>query len=171
MEIVSLSVEEWRQYRSLRLRALKEDPEAFSSIFEVEASKPDEFWQGRLGDASKGEKSWLLFAREAGKLVGMIGAYIPEGSGDTPTIVSVYVPSEERGKGISRRLMQEMLKTLSSKPDLRKVRLAVNITQIAAVNLYRAFGFQDIGRKPSMTGAGHTVEQLEMERPLPMERD
>ncbi len=165
-EYLSLPVEHWKEYRELRLRALREDPEAFSSVYATARDLPDDFWQGRLAKALQGEKEWLLFGRDQGRLVGMIGAFVEEGSPDTATIVSVYVPKEERGKGISRRLMEEMLMLLSEKPGLRKARLAVNVSQLAAVRLYEKFGFQEVGREPAETGEGKPVEQMIMERPL-----
>ncbi len=166
MDVLSLPVERWKEYRELRLRALREDPEAFSSAYATAKDLPDDFWQGRLTKALKGEREWLLFARESGKLVGMIGAYIAEGTTDTATIVSVYVPAEERGKGISSRLMEEMLAVLSRKPRLKLARLAVNVTQLPALKLYKRFGFYEIGREDAETGEAKPVEQVLMEKNL-----
>ncbi len=166
MEVISLPVEKWKEYRSLRLRALKEDPEAFSSSYATALAQPDEFWQNRLLTALEAQNQWLLFGREGDKLVGMIGAFIPEGSPDIAVVVSVYVPKEERGKGISTRLMEAILKTLAARPDLVIARLGVNVTQDAAIRLYRRFGFEEVSRAPSMTGEGRVVDQIEMERRL-----
>lgn len=166
IDVVTLPVERWKDYRSLRLRALKEDPAAFSSSYATAESQPDAFWQTRLRTALEGRDQWLLFAREGDKLVGMIGAFIPEGSLDTAVVVSVYVPGEERRKGVSSRLMQAILETLASQPGLRLARLGVNVTQVAAINLYRKFGFEEISREPSVTGEGQPVDQIEMQREL-----
>ena len=167
MEILKLPVDTWSQYRELRLRALKEDPEAFSSSYAMERQQPEEFWKKRLSDAERGERSWLLFARRDDKLIGMIGAYMEGDATETAKVISVYVPREERGNGISRRLMEEMLRVLSDVPMLKKARLDVNVSQLAAICLYRRFGFRETGRKPAVTGAGEAVEQLVMERHLP----
>jgi ribosomal protein S18 acetylase RimI-like enzyme len=166
VEILRLPVDHWQEYRDLRLRALKEDPEAFSSSHAVSQDLPDEFWKKRLADALEGQRSWLLFAKDNDKLVGMIGAFVDDGSTDTATVVSVYVPKEERGKRISARLMAEMLRALSETSSLRKAQLMVNVNQVPAVRLYRGFGFHEIGRQPSITGAGQLVEQMVMERQL-----
>jgi len=168
MDVLRLPVEKWKEYRDLRLRALKEDPEAFSSAYSASVDQPEAFWKGRLADAARGERAWLLLAKQDNKLVGMIGACIEEDSTDTATVVSVYVPREERGKGISARLMEEMLRVLSDVPALRKARLQVDVTQLAAIRVYRRFGFLEIGLEPSTTGAGEAVDQLVMERDLPV---
>lgn len=168
MDIVRLPIEKWSEYRDLRLRALQEDPEAFSSSYADSLEQPEQFWKTRLADAERGERSWLLFARKDNRLVGMIGAFIEGDSTETATVVSVYVPREERGNGISSRLMGEMLRVLSEIPTLRKARLDVNVSQVAAIRVYKRFGFSETGRKPAMTGAGEAVEQLVMERQLPV---
>ena len=106
MDIVTLPVEEWQAYRALRLRALREEPQAFSSSYATTLASPEETWKGRLEQALHGERAWLLFAREGGRLVGMVGAYMEQGDNDTATVVSVYVPKEERGK---QRVMAKLL--------------------------------------------------------------
>jgi ribosomal protein S18 acetylase RimI-like enzyme len=98
----------------------------------------------------------------------MIGAFTEGDTTEIATVVSVYVPREERGNGISSRLMEEMLRVLSDIPTLKKARLDVNVGQLVAIRLYRRFGFREIGRKPATTGAGEAVEQLVMERELPV---
>jgi len=170
VEIIQVPVEGWQLYRELRLRALKEDPEAFSSSYADGLNQPEELWRKRLTDAAVGEHSWLLFARQDDKLVGMIGAFLEDPSTDTATVVSVYVPKEARRQGISARLMQEMLRLLSRAPGLRKAKLAVNETQLGAIQLYRRFGFVETGVEPATTGAGQAVQQLMMERELPGEQ-
>ena len=169
MDICTLPVEKWREYRELRLRALREDQEAFSSAYADSLNQPEEHWKKRLFDAAEGERTWLLFARQDGQLIGMIGAYIETDSLDTATVVSVYVPREARGKGVSGCLMAEMLRVLSNRPGLRRARLGVNATQLAAIQLYRRFGFSETGMEPATTGAGQAVQQMVMERELPVD--
>ncbi len=166
MEVIRLPVESWREYRSLRLRALKEDGAAFTSSYAEAAAQPDEFWQRRLATALEGRNQWLLFGRADGRLVGMIGAYIPQESPSTAIVVSVYVPREERRKGISSRLMDAILEVLRARPELTTVRLGVNATQSAAIALYEKFGFVEVARAPDVTGEGRRVDQIEMERRL-----
>jgi predicted GNAT family acetyltransferase len=168
MDIVRLPIEKWSEYRDLRLRALQEDAEAFSSAYAKELQRPEQFWKTRLADAERGERSWLLFARQDNRLVGMIGAFTEGDSTETATIVSVYVPREQRGNGISTRLLEEMLRVLSAVPNLKKARLDVNVSQMAAIRLYKRFGFRESGKTPAVTGAGQPVEQLVMERQLPV---
>jgi predicted GNAT family N-acyltransferase len=166
MEIVKLSVGNWQEYKDLRLRALREDSQAFGANYEINYKYPEEEWKRRLNNASKGETNWLLFAKENDKLVGMIGAFLEDKAIDVATIISVYVPSEERGKGISNNLMKSILKELTRNSFLKKVKLTVNKNQISAVNLYKKFGFEEVGTQQFKMGNGELVDELIMERKL-----
>ena len=163
MEIGKLQIKDWQEYRDLRLRALKEDPQAFGASYAENAKHSEEEWKRRLDNAIKGEANWLLFAKENDKLVGMIGAFIEKGATDTATIIAMYVPIEERGKGISKKLMEGILNELSKKPFLKKVKLMVNKDQIVAVNLYKNFGFKEVGKLHFKMGNGQPAEELVME--------
>lgn len=86
---------------------------------------------------------------------------------DNATIYSVYVPKEERGKGIANKLMENLLTELSQKTFLKKVKLTVNTNQTSAVELYKKFGFQEIGTQQFKMGDGNLADELIMERQLP----
>src|SRR5947209_7654165 len=107
LEIIKLQPEDWQAYKSLRLEALRNEPQAFGSSYQENLQKPDVYWQGRLADAAEGKKSWLLFAKEKDRLIGMIGAFITDEK-DAAEIISVYVTKEKRGKGVSKALMTEI---------------------------------------------------------------
>lgn len=168
MEIIKLSIEDWQEYKKLRLRALKEDPQAFGASYKKNVKYPVKEWKRRLENALRGESNWLLFAKENDKLIGMIGAFIEEGSNDTATIIAMYVPKEERGKGISKKLIDGILNELSQKSFLKKARLMVNKNQIPAVDLYQKFGFREVGKLKFKMGDGKLAEELVMERDLPL---
>ena len=57
-------------YKELRLRALREEPQAFGSSYEANVNKPDSYWVERLNDVKSGN-GWLVFAEINDKLVGM----------------------------------------------------------------------------------------------------
>jgi hypothetical protein len=76
--ILQLPLDSWQEYKAIRLKALKTDPQAFLSPYSKESAYPDEKWQQRLEEANAGISSWVYFAQNEGKLVGMIGGYRPE---------------------------------------------------------------------------------------------
>src|SRR3972149_5620739 len=106
-EIIKLPIGQWQDYKELRLRALKTEPQNFSSPYAKEPVYPEEKWQQRLQSANEGLTSWMYFARQNGTLVGMIGGYRDENDlkNHTAQIWGVYVDPEQRGKGIAKDLM------------------------------------------------------------------
>ncbi len=162
MEIVRLKPGEWQAYKELRLAALKNDPQAFSSTYADQVQFPDSFWQGRLQDAAEGGKSRLLFAREGERLVGMVGAFLD--SKDTAGVISLYVTPEGRGKGIARGLITTILSEIREIPSVKKVILAVNARQEAAVHLYTNLGFKIVGQEESIMGDGNIYTEYQMEK-------
>lgn len=99
-EITRLPQERWREYRELRLAALKTDPEAFSSSYEEEAK----FSVGKWKERMKG----VVFALAEGEPIGMVG-YAFKDKAKTSHIAhvySVYVAPEHRGKGVGGALLK-----------------------------------------------------------------
>jgi ribosomal protein S18 acetylase RimI-like enzyme len=164
--ITRLPVERWREYRELRLRALKTDPQAFGQSYEEAVKHPEERWRQRLIDADQG-KSWLVFAERAGTLIGISGAYQwPEDiEANRAMIVAVFVDEFARGRGIGERLMQAVMDELAA-AGLASAILAVNPVQTAAVRLYEKLGFRVTGTEINLMGTGEQCEETVMERPL-----
>lgn len=163
LEIISLKPEDWKQYRDLRLRALKEEPQAFGSTYADNSKHPDEYWQQRLEDTLNKNAQWLVFARLNGVLVGMVGAFV-EKEPENAHVIVVYVTPEARGKSISKMLMKELLTRIKTNNVIKKITVDVNPEQEAALNLYKNSGFQVIKQYRMTLGDGkeHEVYQLQM---------
>ena len=164
VEILKLPVEAWRDYKTLRLEALRHDPQAYSSRYDDQRGYPDSFWQSRLADAAQGEHTWLLFARSGESLVGLVGAFREEDDPLAAHVVSVYVSPEARGRGISRRLMQALLAELAQ-AGIKKATLGVNTGQAAATHLYRGLGFTTVRtERQQVMGDGKVYDEDFMEK-------
>ncbi len=175
MQIVTLDPENWQLFRQIRLEALRTDPQAFSSRLAETEQRPDSHWQTRLAQAQEGKNSWLLFAREGDRIVGIIGAFREQGetpATGSPTlagvveIYSVFVRPEARGKGVGTALMAAVLDAAGRAEGARRARLTVNAAQSAAVALYRRFGFQVVEEREGILGDGKTCQELVMEKEL-----
>jgi ribosomal protein S18 acetylase RimI-like enzyme len=160
--ITKLSVSEWQSYKTLRLRALKEETKAFSSRYKDQVKYTDEQWQKRLATGKH-----MLFAKFGGKLVGMMVGYVPDPDKDKTTadIVSVYVSPEFRGRCISKKLLETLLKELKE-DGVTKTRLAVNKDQLPAFHLYQSFGFIVTGEEESIMADGLKHTELLMSKQL-----
>lgn len=175
IEIVKLSPDQWPAYQHIRLEALKNEPQAFSSSYITFSQKPDSYWQMRLAQAAEGTSGWLLFARPtppavtpstpADPVVGMIGAFRIDEEPGVAEIVSVYVTPAWRGKGVGRALMTAIIQTLCQEGSFHTLRLGVSDSQINAQTLYRSLGFQLKDSLQAVLADGKVHQEYLMERP------
>jgi len=160
--VVRLDPDQWPALKDLRLRALRNDPRAFAETYERAAAQPDELWKNRLLRAREGAESWLWFARQGDRLVGMVGAFVdPTASdGSLVNVVAMYVDAAVRRRGVGRRLLTALIDELQAR-GVRVLQLAVNETQHAALALYTDLGFQIYGQETLTMGDSQIyVEQL-----------
>jgi ribosomal protein S18 acetylase RimI-like enzyme len=167
VEIITLPPDQWQAYRDLRLRALREDPQAFGASYAATLQLPEAHWRLRLHEAATTYTNWLLFALQNGAMVGMMGAYInPDEAPDAANIVAVFVAPEARGQGIGRLLMNILLDSLRENPMLSMARLAVNKEQTAALKLYQGTGFAVVRETQCRMGHGEIADEWLMEKNL-----
>lgn len=69
IEIVSLLPSQWEEYKNIRLRALKEEPQAYETKYIDAYNEPGEEWEKRLAAAQIGKTQWLSFAKQGNNLV------------------------------------------------------------------------------------------------------
>jgi len=140
VEIRKLPADRWRDYRDLRLEALKSDPSAFGSSFEEEETFTEDEWRKRIQN--------VLFALSDGRPIGMIVYVFDEGlkTKHIAEIYGFYVSANHRGEGVGTRLLERALLHIRKNKRVIKVTLAVNPEQRAAVKPYRRAGFVVTGR-------------------------
>ena len=137
------------QFQSLRLRALREDPEAFGSTFAEEADRTLDDIAGRL--AGRTGAFFIGGVLEAGgALVGIIGCYREthvkrrhEG-----LVIAMYVAPEARGRGLGGMLLDALIARARTLPGLEQLTLCVVPENVAARQLYVSRGFQSFGTAP-----------------------
>lgn len=165
VKIVELPASEWRIYRELRLLALQESPQAFSSRYDDQRELGEDFWRSRLQKASYGESSWLFFACYDNRLVGMIGAFRDGDNDNDAELVSMYVVPEMRGRGVARTLLHSIL-TVIQERGVCVARLSVNMQQLPALQLYQSLGFQIVKVEPAVMGDGTIYDEALMVKNL-----
>jgi len=143
-------------YCSLRLRALIDHPEAFTSSAEEEAGKPLSWTEARLtADAGKAHDLFLgafLDDRLIG-MVGLQGRYRPK-ERHNATVVGLFVAPEAGGRGVGLALMRDLLARAQAQPDLMQLDLTVTGGNDAAQNLYARCGFTVFGVLPRAIQVG-----------------
>jgi len=105
-EVRRIRSDEWTILREIRIEALADSPGAFSTTLEDALGFPNSVWQDRADKGAMGGSQATMLAFEDGAVVGMaVGLLRPHISRHVAPIVSVYVSSTVRRRGIGERLM------------------------------------------------------------------
>jgi ribosomal protein S18 acetylase RimI-like enzyme len=166
-KVLTLPTSAWKEYKELRLAALKNEPQAFGSSYERESAYPDEEWQERLKEAAEGKRH-IFFARLDEKLVGMVagGRDYEESNSNVAYIWGLYIDASLRRKGIAKLLMSKVLEELSKDRGIQTIRLEANVEQESAVKLYESLGFKKTQAFLRRMGNGLEHQEIEMQKRL-----
>jgi ribosomal protein S18 acetylase RimI-like enzyme len=148
IELRLLGNDDLDRYRRLRLEALRAEPTAFGSSYEIEASAKADKYRDRLTGSPE---NYVLGAWDGTQLVGL-GGFVRETAPKRAHIGSiwgVYVTPSWRGKGLGRALLASMIERARDLQGLDHVLLSVTSENAAALALYRAFGFVAWGTEPA----------------------
>jgi ribosomal protein S18 acetylase RimI-like enzyme len=134
-------------FRDTRLRALQEEPTAFTSSTEEFSHQTLDKIAARF--RSDPTESFMLGAFQDRGLVGLVGFYRETQLKlrHKGTIISLYVAPEARGQGLGRALMRDAIRRVRDIEGLENLLLGVMITQTAARQLYESLGFVVYGRE------------------------
>ncbi|RZL62887.1 MAG: GNAT family N-acetyltransferase [Variovorax sp.] len=146
MNIRRLSPDDAPAYRELRLRALRDHPQAFTSDWEEARTRSLEESRERL--ASAGVPFWGAFD-EGGALAGMVGLECASRAKarHKGTVVAMYVSTESAGRGMGRALLQALM-VHARAIGLTDLVLTVTEGNASAIRLYREAGFLAFGTEP-----------------------
>lgn len=135
----ALTVDQWPEWRALRLAALAADPHAFGSTLAEWSGAGDleTRWRGRLGSIALN-----LLADLDAKAVGMASASAPEDG--TSELFSMWVAPAARGRGVGDALIREAMDWAGAH-GARRIALDVRQANEPAIALYQRHGFCDIG--------------------------
>lgn len=153
MEIRQLTVENAEEYRTLRLRALREEPEAFGSSWEEENERPLEQTIARL---QASDVTAFGGFDDTGKLVGMVRLWRQDGikTQHKANIISMYVAPEARGRGLGRLLLNAAIACAREISGVEQLMLSVVTANTAARNLYLTAGFETFALEPKALKLG-----------------
>jgi RimJ/RimL family protein N-acetyltransferase len=145
MEIRRLTPEDASSYRALRIRALWEFPEAFTSSFEEDEQQPIEMWETRLA----GENSVFWGAFQAEQLCGMVGMERETRAKNRhkARVVGMYVSAEYFGTGMGKALIDALL-GYARESGVEVLVLTVTEGNAVAESFYAGAGFRSFGIEP-----------------------
>ena len=175
--VLAMTPDDWERVSVLRLAALTDSPDVFSSTLAREEAFDEETWRARLSGpttfvAEAGQQNiWLdmpapnqavtFIAESAGEDVGMATALVVD-EPDTALVVGVWVSPAARGQGVAPQLFGEMF-AWARDQGLARVTLDVGDANISAQRLYADLCFRPTGKTGSLPEPRTHILEHELE--------
>lgn len=150
MEIRRLVDTDVEEYRALRLRALREHPEAFGTAFEEMEHQPLAFFAGHIPSLDDRPDNFMLGAFERGRLIGVVSFLRSTRvkSHHKGEFHGMHVASEAAGWGVGRALLEDAIGRVRAQAGLEQITLGVVRDNDRAHRLYERLGFAVYGTEP-----------------------
>lgn len=164
-----LGEDDWQEYRTVRLRSLRESPEAFAADLTEEEAFDEAFWRLRL------QRSSRLVAEQGGEHLGIVclgQAHNDEGPvPEVGEIFGLWVAPEARGTGVATRLITAAA-ALAAGSGKSHVAYWVGVENYRGVAFASGMGFRPTDfRRPMRLPDGTELEQTEIAMTLPLGED
>ena len=150
-------------FQSIRLRALKTDPQAFGSTYEREAKFTFHDWVQRT-DRWNGETGIGYLAMDGGSPCGIAGSLLDGEDSTRAQLVSMWTAPTHRQQGIGRLLVGEV-ERWAREHGARTLILMVTSNNQSAITFYERLGFARTGRVEPYPNDPR-LEEYEMSLPL-----
>lgn len=134
--IAEFGADEWERLKTVRLRALRDAPDAFGSSYERESAFTPEKWLERLTG------SWWRVAVVDGADAGLVCVRVEEG---TAHLLSMWVAPEARNRGVGSLLVDAAIEHARGQ-GLEEMELWCVDHNTAARALYTRKGFTPTGK-------------------------
>jgi ribosomal protein S18 acetylase RimI-like enzyme len=151
-------------FKEVRLRALREDPNAFGSTYAREVQFDDAEWARRV-ERWNGERGVGFVAMDDSTPCGIAGSLLDEADATRAQLVSMWIASTHRQLGVGRLLVNEVLNWARTR-RIRTMLLMVVSNNDSAIRFYERLGFLKTGRTDPYPNDPAIVE-YEMARALP----
>ncbi len=147
-------------YYPVRLRALRDEPDAFGTSYEEALAHPLSDTVERFRSQAANADNFTLgaFDGDGRQLLGMVSFWRDTGSKfrHRGAITAMYVVPEVRGQGLGRALLVEALARARAIPGIEQVHRIVVSRNASARALYASLGFKRCGAMPRSLKLGDT---------------
>ena len=163
IEIRPLGPSDAAAYQAVRLRGLRESPEAFGSTYEEEVDFSVDTVAARIAPSGAPACRVVLGAFDGDVLVGITGC-AQEAKAKMrhkAVIWGMYVAPEARGQRVGRRLLERAIEEARTWPNVDRVTITVVQHVRAARDLYLSVGFELFGAEPDALRQNGTSDVME----------
>lgn len=157
--IERLTLGDETRLRSIRLRALQHDPDAFDSLFEEANLWPRENWRSQL------EKLATFVATNGEADVGLVRGTPHDEFPDTAYLISLWVAPEVRRQGLGEKLIGAV-DDWSAREGFRRLVLDVAVMNHPAAALYEKLGFHPNGTVSTLPPPREHIQEIQLEKRL-----
>ena len=154
---------DWAVLRDLRLRGLREDPDAFGSTFAETSQRPDDHWRAWASDHAEGADGCTLLAFACETAGGLVRCRREPGRRAVFGVYSMWVAPELRRRGAGLALLAGVERFAAAHGG-RELELSVMEDAIPARALYERAGFRLDGRREPTPN--RAADELGMRREL-----
>lgn len=155
MEIRLLTATDAEAWWQLRLEMLRNDPVSFADSAEEHQATTVETARKHLG-ADDPASNFVLGSFEDGKLTGTAGFFRRKNNKERHKghVWGVYVSQDQRGKGVGKALMQEIIRRAREIHGIEQITLVAS-AGLPAQKLYESVGFKSYGIEPHSLKIGN----------------
>ena len=129
----------------MNIEIQKMKQEHLEQIQDILLTDFDEFWNaGVLKNELENPLSVYIVALNQGEVVGYAGLWQPDDEGHVTNIVT---KKDKRGNNIGTLMLEEIINIAKNK-NMKSITLEVNVNNNIAINLYKKYGFKEVGIRP-----------------------
>ena len=140
ISIKQIDENDWREFREIRLKALKSDPKVFGFSYERAVTQSKQDWKEFAG--AKNQGIFLIYDDE--NLIGMTGIFIPQDTIEETTAVlwGSWLEPDYRRKGISDLMYKTRINWAKSQPEIKRIEVSHRESNVASKYANQKHGFK-----------------------------
>ncbi|MFP7493120.1 GNAT family protein [Terribacillus saccharophilus] len=145
MKIRKLTAADAEAYWKLRLQALQNHPDAFSTSYEDAVKQEDPIGRMQNNLENPDTETYGIFIDDLLAGNATLRYETPAKLRHRADLVAVYLAPETRGRGLGKMLISRMIQAAREREGIEKINLVVAATNPTAKHVYEQAGFKQFG--------------------------
>lgn len=156
-----LGVGEGELYRSVRLEALRESPEAFASSYEAALGRNMESWVNQADTAAEGGDRAIFIVQDGGP-VGLAGLYRDPENSEQGELIQMWIAQSHRRGGMGEALLSHIF-DWAARHSYAAIKAQVTDGNQHALRFYLKFGFAQLHSEGGETSLAKMIKESKIE--------
>ncbi|MBL7645152.1 MAG: GNAT family N-acetyltransferase [Candidatus Hydrogenedentes bacterium] len=144
LDVRRIQHDEGSVYREIRLRALRDAPDAFTTTYAQAIERNAGSWDETADGAANGTARAIFFILTDGKPTGLAALYLHPELPGTGELLQVWVAPEHRGSGAADALLDALFRWGTEEAGFSRVIAEVKASNTRALGFYRRYGFDHL---------------------------